>query len=613
MSSYLEPRYLFGEGKIFLGTYSGAPVGIETPRHALTFAGARSGKGVACIIPNAKVWHQNLLVIDPKGEAAEACCQDRVNKGQSVFVVDPFEFAKIDGQFRACYNPLDELDIEGMMIQEQLNALTDGIIMRHDPRHAMWDDNAQGILSGLIAFVKLAEEPENQNLIRVREIIRTDEVLEAAKIMKKYPDCGGIMQTAAAILDSEQGSQFLANARENTKWLDSLPMRNALGGNSDFSLSSLKTHDVSIFLVLPPNYLSQHGRFLRLFVRCAIEAMGQKLPDGNLLGKRCLFILDEFFSLGKIDEIQKAAGLMPGMGVHLWPFLQDIGQLTTLYGVDGTETFFGNSDLHQFFANTDQKTLQFMSQLAGVVGTDEAGGIPPIAPTMLAGVGGGALGGMMQTSQKGAVRGLGAGIGALSGAMTASINNEAQAKYQTEMALYQQRMANAGKPRIPPDEMADRVKRRDDVVADQMFCVLNGTDRHFFQPAPYFRTDPIAMLEDIKKQKEIEQQNMEQQAAREIEEKELMMVGLKHLLIIVFFTAAMSFIGYGIDSSENHPQGLVWTYLLGNGTWLLGLLIDHIKSPDDAEAPFLVKAVLFLIFVLLPLLWFLASLINIAA
>jgi type IV secretory pathway TraG/TraD family ATPase VirD4 len=49
-----------------------------------------------------------------------------------------------------------------------------------------------------------------------------------------------------------------------------------------------------------------------------------------------LFILDELFSLGYIDEISKAAGLIRGYGLQLWPIPQDIGQLVTLCGREDT-------------------------------------------------------------------------------------------------------------------------------------------------------------------------------------------------------------------------------------------------------------------------------------
>jgi hypothetical protein len=77
--------------------------------------------------------------------------------------------------------------------------------------------------------------------------------------------------------------------------------------------------------VLPANYLGQHGWFLR----CAIEEMSKKTAKGKLRDVQCLFLLDEFFSLGYIDEILKAAVLMRGYGLQLWPILQYLGQLQT--------------------------------------------------------------------------------------------------------------------------------------------------------------------------------------------------------------------------------------------------------------------------------------------
>lgn len=48
--------------------------------------------------------------------------------------------------------------------------------------------------------------------------------------------------------------------------MDSPPVAAALASSS-FVLSSLKTGNASVFLVLPPKYLETHAAFLRLFVR----------------------------------------------------------------------------------------------------------------------------------------------------------------------------------------------------------------------------------------------------------------------------------------------------------------------------------------------------------
>ncbi len=511
-SAASNPHYHYENGDLFLGLDGSIPIGIKTPRHAITIAGARSGKGVACIIPNLKRWPHNALVIDPKGEAAEETAKDREAMGQSTYVVDPFNDCNVEDRFRATYNPLDDLDLESFEVREDILTIADGIVMRHNPEHARWDNAGVSIIAGLIAFVKIAEQPEKQNLIRVREIL-TDQHLfnDAIELMTNAPQCEGMMKAAATIIRSQKDNEFTENAISNTEWLDSRAMKSALVSSS-FSLSQLKNANTSIFLVLPVNRLGQqqHGRFLRLFVRCSIDAMQKRTPDGKIKNKKCLFILDEFFSLGRINEIAEAAGQMPGFGLHLWPFLQDLGQLISLYGRESAETFFGNSDLHQFFGNTDQTTLEYMSKLTGTINPHELG-LPPSAPVQMQG--GSIVGAMMQGSEKSSTRAMGAGWGAAMGGLTGSINAHAQANYQDEMNAYQQRMSIAGRPRYSVDEIAQKVQRRDDDVADNMFCLLNGADRVFIKPLPYFRALPKTK-EEVTREREEKIQQFEEFAPR---------------------------------------------------------------------------------------------------
>jgi hypothetical protein len=219
-------------------------------------------------------------------------------------------------------------------------------------------------------------------------------------------------------------------------------------------------------------------------------------PTGQIRGKQCLFILDEFFSLGYIDEISKSAGLMRGYGLQLWPILQDLGQLVKLYGPEGSETFFGNADLHQFFGNTDNYTLEYMSKMSGTVTLDEIG-LPPVmpnAPSQLAGLGGGLVSTATSQSKNTGVQVTGAVIGSISGSITAAANAAEQSsyqnkvnKYQDKMNEYQQRASRVDRPRLSVEEMAIKVSKKNDVVADNMFCVLKGSQKEFYKPLPYFR------------------------------------------------------------------------------------------------------------------------------
>ena len=81
-------------------------------------------------------------------------------------------------------------------------------------------------------------------------------------------------------------------------------------------------------------------------------------------GHPVLFVLDEFAVLGHMETIEKAAGLMAGYGIKLWPILQDLTQLNHHYR-ESWETFLGNAGTLTFFGNTDLTSLEWLSKRMG--------------------------------------------------------------------------------------------------------------------------------------------------------------------------------------------------------------------------------------------------------
>lgn len=368
-------KYRFRRDRLYLGVSPllRRPLGVKTERHALTIAGAGAGKGSCVIVPNLLRWRGNALVIDPKGEAAALTWKARHKMRQTVHVLDPFRVADVPEELRASFNPLSLVDPNSMTAREDLKVIADGLVRRADPRHKQWDDGAVNILAGVMAFI-LAEAPADRvTMTEVRSLLLQDNqtLLEDALHMQNCEAFGRLAVAAGVMiqtgLETGKGIEMdsLNGARSHTEWMDSEPVAQMLSASS-FSLSDLKHGKATVYLVLPPNYMDTHATFLRLFVRCALNAMGSMGQGNSLRDRQCLFLLDEFFTLGKIDEITRAAGLMRGWGLQLWPILQDLGQLYQLYGKDGADTFFGNSDLHAFFGNTDQTTLEYISSAIGL-------------------------------------------------------------------------------------------------------------------------------------------------------------------------------------------------------------------------------------------------------
>jgi len=126
----------------------------------------------------------------------------------------------------------------------------------------------------------------------------------------------------------------------------------------------------------------------------------------------------------------------------------------------GSETFFANADLHQFFGNTDPLTLEQISARLGVTDMKEIP-LPPAAPT------GGNLG-IGQMIGGGGARDkrdyMGQQRGILGGAISMLEQGgaaAAQAKYQDDMNSYQREIAQHGNARLSPDEVSALIHKKD--------------------------------------------------------------------------------------------------------------------------------------------------------
>jgi type IV secretion system protein VirD4 len=139
-------------------------------------------------------------------------------------------------------------------------------------------------------------------------------------------------------------------------------MRRVLCG-SDFRMEDLKKKRVTVYLCLPATRLATHGRWLRLVIAMAMEAMERTGPleQGR---PPVLFVLDEFAALGHMQSIESAAGQIAGFGVKLWPVIQDLTQLQRDYK-EAWETFMGNAGVLTFFGNTDMTTAEHIAKRLG--------------------------------------------------------------------------------------------------------------------------------------------------------------------------------------------------------------------------------------------------------
>lgn len=358
-----HPHWCYTPGKIFLGELNGRLIGVHDDRHLMTVAGSRAGKGVSNVIPNLIEYPGSVLMIDPKAENANRTRNRRRNGlGQDVFVLDPF---RISRHGSAAFNPLSMIDPEADTAVDDAALIAEALVIQEEGPGRHFSSAARNLLRGLILHVCTNEPPERRHLPYVRQLLTVDEkgfqVLLAA--MTANDSCYGVIERAANSLaakaDNER-SGVISTAIEQTDFLDSPPLVRCLE-RSDFSLADLKRKPTTVYLCLPAGRMATHNRWLRIIVNLAVEAMEreQAKPPHPVL-----FLMDEFAVLDHLSSIEKAAGQIAGHGVKLWPILQDLSQLKSIYK-ERWETFMGNAGLLQFFGNNDLTTLQYLSQRLG--------------------------------------------------------------------------------------------------------------------------------------------------------------------------------------------------------------------------------------------------------
>jgi type IV secretion system protein VirD4 len=169
--------------------------------HILTVAPTRSGKGVGCVVPNLLTYPGSVLVTDPKGENVAVTARARRSLGQFVHAIDPFD--AVGGT--AAFNPLDLVDPRSADAVDDARLLADMLVVpdaKNGGEQVFRNEEARGLLSGLILHVAASAPTELRTLAYVRELLthRPERFSHLLKEMLESDAVGGLVSRAAARL-----------------------------------------------------------------------------------------------------------------------------------------------------------------------------------------------------------------------------------------------------------------------------------------------------------------------------------------------------------------------------------------------------------------------------
>lgn len=351
----------------------GAPITSLPEAHTLIVARTRAGKGTRVIVPTLLRYDHSMLVIDPKGENAAITARTRRDQlKHTVHIINPWEemkalYSKL-GFETATFNPLDAIDRNDPNAVAVAQSLAATICPVMSDKDKFWQGSAANVLAAVLLWI--TDQPtEQKTLARARELItksREDfkkNVL--APMMTSTAFHGAIKELVSQYYDlaPETYSGIMSNLAESTKFLSD-PQIKASTGSSSFSMQSIRDALITVYIVIPHDRIQTHSTWLRLVIASAMQAIKNRSRIKTPPHHRCMFLIDEFGSIGHIADVPRDIAMMSGYGLDFTLIVQGLDQLQHHYG-DAKGTILNNCGYKWFCYVSDLETAKYLSESLG--------------------------------------------------------------------------------------------------------------------------------------------------------------------------------------------------------------------------------------------------------
>lgn len=386
----IKKNNLLSDKGIVVGKYNGRLLKFGGAEFGAIGAPTRSGKGVSIVIPNLLEWENSCVVLDVKQECFEITSKYRKEVlNQDVFLFDPFSFKTHR------YNPLGYLDFDAPNIELQIQGIAN-VLYPLTGGKDFFVTQAQTIFVAIVyLFGKLNEE----NLLANNRFNLTN---LAGALQGVDLDLGGDEPERATLQDTVETANQMGLLTDTIyskfiSFFDQAEAKDQFSGvkasyetplkifqdslfekateTNDFDFRDLRRKKMTIYIGITPENIKTARPILNLFFNQIIyENIKQGLPDTNPdLKHNVLMLMDEFTSIGYMEQYQTAVGYMAGYGLRSLIIYQNKTQLAENqplgYGDKGAETLLENHACQVFFRPKSEKTAEEISKRIGNITT----------------------------------------------------------------------------------------------------------------------------------------------------------------------------------------------------------------------------------------------------
>ncbi len=361
---------------------SGAPIYSRPENHTLIVAKTRTGKGTRVIIPTLlRALRTSALVIDPKGENAAITARPR-SLTNHVHIMNPW--GELGDTYRnlgfppATFNPLDILDRNDPNVVSIAQSMGTTMSPSEGQKEPFWAASAANIIAAVLLWLTDREglpqfdngPPEVKTLGRLSDILSrsrksfTQEYVAKMAASKAFG--GAIRRLSSPFLDMPDVTYggIMGHIAQAVAFLTD-PQIIAATATSSFSMTDLtgygKDRPTTLYLVVPWDKVDIQKIWLRLMITAGMHTFRRKPPGSPY---RCLFLIDEFPALGRIDDMPREIAGMSGAGVDFALVVQGLSKLKDIYG-DAHTDIIGNCAYKWFCNVNDLTSAEFLSKTLG--------------------------------------------------------------------------------------------------------------------------------------------------------------------------------------------------------------------------------------------------------
>jgi type IV secretion system protein VirD4 len=172
------------------------------------------------------------------------------------------------------------------------------------------------------------------------------------------------MNLAAFLQKADKERSGVISTLNSSLELWANPLIDAATASSDFNIQEFKKVKTTVYVGLTPDNIVRLRPLMQVFYQQATEFLSRTMPSKNE-PYGVLFLMDEFPTLGKMEQFQNGIAYFRGYKVRLFMIIQDTEQLKGIYEDSGMNSFLSNATYRITFAANNIETANLISQLIG--------------------------------------------------------------------------------------------------------------------------------------------------------------------------------------------------------------------------------------------------------